>query len=281
MKKNKLQKAVKKGSSGSASKSRPPTSASSKKTIKPVAPTAESDASFPIVGIGASAGGLAAFEAFFSGMPPGANPGMAFVLVQHLAPDHKSLLTELVRRYTRMQVFEVEDGMKVQPDCVYIIPPNRDLALLNGLLQLLPPTSPRGLRLPIDHFFRTLAEDQHERAICIVLSGTGSDGSQGVRAVKAEGGMVMVQSPNTAEHDGMPRAAINTGMVDYELPPSKMPPLLMAYASHSRINHSSASMTATPAKKKRKHTGQNLYPAAIQDRARFFPVQTQHHPAPH
>jgi two-component system CheB/CheR fusion protein len=108
---------------------------------------------FPIVGIGASAGGLAAFEAFFSAMPANSDPGMAFILVQHLAPDHKSILTDLVKRYTAMKVFEVEDGMKVQPNCAYIIPPSRDMAFLNGTLQLLEPAAPRGLRLPIDFFF--------------------------------------------------------------------------------------------------------------------------------
>jgi two-component system CheB/CheR fusion protein len=138
---------------------------------------------FPIVGIGASAGGLAAFEEFFSGMPKDTKPGMAFVLVQHLAPDHKSILTELIRRYTSMQVFEVEDGMQVRPNCAYIIPPNRDMAFLNGTLELMEPLAPRGHRLPIDFFFRSLAQDLHERAICIVLSGTGSDGTLGVRAI--------------------------------------------------------------------------------------------------
>jgi len=101
-------------------------------------------ASFPIVGIGASAGGLAAFEAFFSGMPSDADPGMAFVLVQHLDPDHKSILTDLIRRYTRMQVFEVEDGMEAHANCAYIIPPNRDMAFINGTLQLLEPSAPPG-----------------------------------------------------------------------------------------------------------------------------------------
>ncbi len=188
---------------------------------------------FPVVGIGASAGGLAAFEAFFSGMPAGVDPGMAFVLVQHLAPDHKSVLTDLIRRYTRMQVFEVEDGMAVQPNCAYIIPPNRDMAFLNGTLQLLEPAAPRGHRMPIDFFFRSLAQDQRERAICIVLSGTGSDGTLGVRAIKGEGGMVMVQNPASTEYDGMPRSAIATGQVDYELPPAEMPAQLIAYVAHA------------------------------------------------
>jgi len=188
---------------------------------------------FPIVGLGASAGGLAAFEAFFSGMPADADPGMAFVLVQHLAPDHKSILTDLIRRYTRMQVFEVEDGMVVKPNCAYIIPPNRDMAFLNGALQLMEPYAPRGQRLPIDFFFRSLAQDQRERAICIVLSGTGSDGTQGVRAIKGEGGMAMAQEPASTEYDGMPRSAIATGLVDYELPPAEMPAQLIAYAAHA------------------------------------------------
>ena len=188
---------------------------------------------FPIVGIGASAGGLAAFEAFFSGMPVIDDPGMAFVLVQHLAPDHKSILTDLIRRSTRMQVFEVEDGMKVHPNCVYIIPPGRDMVFLNGALQLLEPSAPRGQRLPIDFFFRSLAQDQHERAIGIVLSGTGSDGTLGVRTIKGEGGMVMAQNPASTEFDGMPRSAIATGLVDFVLPPVEMPAQLIAYTAHA------------------------------------------------
>ncbi|MBN1652531.1 MAG: PAS domain-containing protein [Deltaproteobacteria bacterium] len=188
---------------------------------------------FPVVGIGASAGGLAAFEAFFSGMPVDTDPGMAFVLVQHLAPDHKSILTDLIQRYTRMRVFEVEDGMAVKPNCAYIIPPNRDMAFLNGTLQLMEPSAPRGQRLPIDFFFRSLAQDQRERAICVVLSGTGSDGSQGLRAIKGEGGMVMVQDPAYTEYDGMPRKAIATGLVDFVLPPIEMPAQLIAYATRA------------------------------------------------
>ncbi|HEX7552947.1 MAG TPA: chemotaxis protein CheB [Geothrix sp.] len=188
---------------------------------------------FPIVGIGASAGGLGAFEAFFSAMPADLDPGMAFVLVQHLAPNHKSILTDLIRRYTRMQVFEVEDGMTVQPNCAYIIPPGRDMAFLNGTLQLLEPSAPHGHRLPIDFFFRSLAQDQHERAICIVLSGTGSDGTPGLRAIKAEGGMAMAQNPESTEYDGMPRSAIATGLVDFVLPPAEMPAQLIAFAAHA------------------------------------------------
>ncbi len=178
-------------------------------------------------------GGLKAFEAFFSGIPADTDLGMAFVLVQHLAPDHKSILADLIRSYTRMQVFEVEDGMTVQPNCTYIIPPNRDMAFLNGTLQLLEPTAPRGQRMPIDFFFRSLAQDQHERAIGVVLSGTGSDGTLGIRAIKGEGGMVMVQNSESTEYDGMPRSAIATGLVDYELPPNEMAAQLIAYTTHA------------------------------------------------
>ena len=188
---------------------------------------------FPIVGIGASAGGLAAFEAFFSTMPAGTDPGMAFVLVQHLARDHKSILSELIRRYTKMRVFEVEDGMVIKSNCTYIIPPNREMTLSGGALRLSEPALARGVRHPIDQFFRSLAQDQHDRAICIVLSGTGSDGALGVRAVKGEGGMVMVQTPESTEFDGMPRSAIATGMVDFVLPPTEMPAQLLAYSAHA------------------------------------------------
>lgn len=201
---------------------------------------------FPIVGIGASAGGLSAFEEFFSGMPADADPGMAFVLVQHLAPDHKSILTELIRRYTRMQVYEVEDGMVVHPNCAYIIPPNHDMALINGKLQLLEPSAPRGQRLPIDFFFKSLAQDQHERAIGIVLSGTGSDGSIGVRAIKGEGGIVMAQTPSTTEFDGMPRNAITTGVVDYTLTPREMPAKLIAYTNSLHTGLAKQNVVTSP-----------------------------------
>lgn len=204
----------------------------SEKVGSPAGPD-EPPKGFPVVGIGASAGGLAAFEAFFAGMPAKTDPGMAFVLVQHLAPDYKSILTDLIRRCTRMEVFEVEDGMVVRPNCTYIIPPNHDMAFLNGTLQLLPPAEPRGQRLPIDFFFRSLAQDQREQAIGIVLSGTGSDGALGVRAIKGEGGMVMAQSPESTEFDGMPCSAIATGLVDYVLPPAEMPARLIAYAAHA------------------------------------------------
>jgi two-component system CheB/CheR fusion protein len=196
-------------------------------------PAAPETAGFPIIGIGASAGGMAAFEAFFSGMPADADPAMAIVLVQYLAVDQKSLETEMVRRYTRMKVLQVTDGLVLKPSCVYVNPLGYDMAFQNGAVHLLKPASPRGRRLPIDYFFSWLAQELHERAIGIVLSGTGIDGTQGVRAIKAKGGMVMVQTPVTAEYAGMPRSAIATGLVDYELPPAEMPAQLIAYVAHA------------------------------------------------
>jgi two-component system CheB/CheR fusion protein len=183
--------------------------------------------SFPIVGIGASAGGLAAFEAFFAGMPPEKETGMAYVLVQHLDPGHKSMLAELIRRCTRKDVFEVEDGIKVEPDCVYVIPPNFDMALIGGELRLKPPTVPRGHRLPIDFFFHSLAEEQQQRAAGIVLAGTGMDGTLGGRAIKAAGGVVIAQNPDSTEFSGMPQSVIAAGVADYKLPPAEMVACLM------------------------------------------------------
>jgi two-component system CheB/CheR fusion protein len=197
-------------------------------------------AAFPVVGIGASAGGLAAFEAFLGGVQAEPAPGMAFVLVQHLAPDHKSLLVELVKRFTWMPVCEVEDGMRLAPDCVYVIPPGRDLGLRSGRLRLLEPTTPRGHHLPIDFFFRSLAQEQGERAIGIVLAGTGSDGTLGLQAIKDEGGLVLAQTPGSTEYDGMPRSAIATGLVDYELRPEEMAAQLRNCAAQVRIPASGA-----------------------------------------
>jgi two-component system CheB/CheR fusion protein len=188
---------------------------------------------FLVVGIGASAGGLAAFEAFFSAIPKDIEPGMAFVLVQHLDPNHKSILDELIRRYTPMPVYEVKDGMVVQPKCVYVIPPNSNLVLEYGTLQLQKPSEPHGQRRPIDLFFRSLALSNQELSIGIILSGTGSDGTQGVQAIKDAGGMVIAQSPESSEYDGMPSSAIATGLVDYILTPEEMPAQLIAYATQT------------------------------------------------
>ncbi|HXK55092.1 MAG TPA: chemotaxis protein CheB [Gammaproteobacteria bacterium] len=188
-----------------------------------------------IVGIGASAGGLEAIESFFQHMDPGS--GMAFVLVQHLDPTHKSILSELVGRFTKMPVQEVTQSLQVKPDHVYVIPPNRDLAILNSRLQLLDPTGPRHLRLSIDYFFRSLAQEARDSAVAIVLSGTGSDGTLGLRAIKGEGGLVLVQDPTSAAYDGMPRSAISTGLADAILQPAEMARQLLAYARNATYPH--------------------------------------------
>ncbi|GFK95332.1 Chemotaxis protein methyltransferase [Fundidesulfovibrio magnetotacticus] len=182
------------------------------------------------VGIGASAGGLEALDAFFSQMP--ADSGMAFIVIQHLSPDYKSLMVELLSKRTAMNVRRAEEGIEVEPNTVYLIPPRKQLTIFHGKLILKDTDHAKGINLPIDVFFRSLAEDQGEKAIAIILSGTGSDGVRGIRAVKEAGGMVMVQSEDSAKFDGMPRAAIATGLPDIILPPDAMPGKLISFAKH-------------------------------------------------
>jgi two-component system CheB/CheR fusion protein len=189
---------------------------------------------FAVVGIGASAGGLEAFTRFFSAMPPAS--GMAFVLIQHLDPTHESLTSELLARHTKMPVVQATDNVEIEPDHVYVIPPNRYLAISGVKLRLSAPLERRGLRVPIDFFFRSLAEEQREGAIGVLLSGTGSDGTSGVREIKAAGGMVIVQAPETTAWDGMLRSAIATGVVDHILPVEKMPAVLTRYVKHWYVN---------------------------------------------
>ena len=187
-----------------------------------------------VVGMGASAGGLDASKRFFGAMP--SSTGLAFVLVQHLDPTHESLMADLLGRYTDMPVIQVEDEMPVEPDHVYIIPPDRYLVINAGILRLSKPTERRGMRMPIDFFLVSLAEDMRERAIGIILSGTASDGTLGIKAVKAQGGVTLVQDPKTAQYDGMPRNAMATGMVDYVLPVEQMPDALVRYIQHFYVN---------------------------------------------
>ena len=184
-------------------------------------------APFPIVGIGASAGGLEALEQFLRHVPE--RIGMAFVVVQHLDPTRKGAMSELLQRATRMKVVQVKDRTLVRPDCVYIIPPNKDMSLLHGVLHLLAPVAPRGLRLPIDFFLRSLAQDQQERSIGVILSGMGSDGTLGLRAIKEKAGVVLVQEPATAKFDSMPRSAIDAGLADIVAPADELPGKIFAY----------------------------------------------------
>ncbi|MHB1458073.1 MAG: chemotaxis protein CheB, partial [Armatimonadota bacterium] len=183
-----------------------------------------------IVGIGASAGGLEALDEFFRHMP--SDSGIAFVIIQHLDPTHKGMLPEILQRTTDMAVYEVEDGMITQPNNIYVIPPNKYISILHGTLQLLKPTSPRGTQMPIDYFFRHLADDQGDKSICIILSGMGTDGTLGLKAIKEKLGMTMVQDPASAKYDSMPRSAISTGLVDYIVTTEQLPGKIMEYIQH-------------------------------------------------
>jgi len=182
------------------------------------------------VAIGASAGGLEALEHFFKNMPM--DSGLSFVVIQHLSPDHKSLMNELLARYTDMSIYIAENDMFVEPNSIYLIPPRTNLSIFHSKLYLQPYESKHKLNLPIDNFFRSLALDQGENAIAIVLSGTGSDGTLGIRSIKEAGGLVLVQDEATAKFDGMPRSSIATGLVDYILSPDKMPQALTDYVEH-------------------------------------------------
>lgn len=182
---------------------------------------------FPIVGLGASAGGLDALEKFLAHVPD--DSGIAFVVVTHLHPGHVSLLPELLGKCTRMPVRTAADGLVVEPNTVYMSLPDGYLAILQGTLHLMPPDEAGVLRLPIDYFFRSLAEDQQEKAIGIVLSGTGTDGSLGLKAIKGAGGMTMAQEPDSALYSGMPASAINTGLMDYIQPVERLPQQLVTY----------------------------------------------------
>ena len=181
---------------------------------------------FPIVGIGASAGGLEALEQFFQNMPP--KSGLAFVVIQHLDPNHIGIMPELLQRTTTMKVMQVTDGLKIKQDTVYVIPPNKSMSILNRELHLFDPVEPRGLRLPIDIFFRSLAIDQLEKSIGIILSGMGSDGTLGVKAIKENNGLVLVQDPKSAKFDGMPHSAVEAVIADVVAPASALPARLIA-----------------------------------------------------
>ncbi|MGR9115519.1 MAG: chemotaxis protein CheB [Gammaproteobacteria bacterium] len=189
------------------------------------------DGTPPIIAIGASAGGLDALEQFFGPVP--ADSGTAFVVIQHLDPTHQGILPELLQRATPMKVTQAANRSEVKPGCVYVIPSNKDLSILQGKLQLLDLVAPRGLHLPIDSFFRALAEDQHERAIGVILSGMGSDGTLGLRAIKENAGLALVQSPDSAQFDAMPRSAIEAGLADIIAPPQEMWGRIFAYLKHN------------------------------------------------
>jgi two-component system CheB/CheR fusion protein len=189
------------------------------------------DDPFPIVGIGASAGGLEAIELFLKNVPP--TGGAAYVVIQHLDPHHKGMLVELLQRASKIKVHQAKDGLQVQPNACYVIPPSSDMSILRGRLHLLPQAVPRGLNLPIDFFLRSLAADQQERAIAVILSGMGSDGTLGVRAIKERGGTVFVQSMDSAKFNSMPRNVIETGLADVIASVEELPERIIAYREHA------------------------------------------------
>jgi two-component system CheB/CheR fusion protein len=186
---------------------------------------------FPIIGIGASAGGLEALELFLKNVPVGS--GMAYVIVQHLDPIRKGIMVELLQRTTPMPVVQVTDRLTIQPDSVYIIPPNKDMSILHGLLHLFAPAAPRGLRLPIDYFLRSLADDQQEGSIGVILSGMGSDGTLGLRAIKEKAGAAFVQDLTSAKFDGMPRSAIDAGLADVVAAAEDLPAKIYDFLHHT------------------------------------------------
>jgi two-component system CheB/CheR fusion protein len=197
--------------------------------------TETSEVHFPIVGIGASAGGLEALEQFFENLP--VESGMAYVIIQHLDPDHASIMPDLLQRITPMKVLQVTDRLLIKPNQVYIIPPNKSMSILNGTLHLFKPIETRGLRLPIDYFFSSLAIDRNEKSIGIILSGMGSDGSIGVRKIKEMNGLVLVQEPSDAKFDAMPRSAINAVKVDIVALANELPKKLLASLMHNVTNN--------------------------------------------
>jgi two-component system CheB/CheR fusion protein len=208
-----------------ARRQRPPARAPVKRRRPVAAPV------FPVVGIGASAGGLEALELFLRHVP--ARSGSAFVVVQHLDPTHKGALVELLQRASRLPVVQVTDGTRVAPGVVYVIPPNADLSIVHGVLHLLVPAAPRGLRLPIDFFLRSLADDLRHAAVGVLLSGMGSDGTMGLRAIHENAGATFVQEPASAKFDAMPRSAIDAGVADFVAPAGELPGKIAEYLGHA------------------------------------------------
>lgn len=191
---------------------------------------------FFIIGIGASAGGLEALKEFFDHVP--ANIPHSFVIVQHLSPDYKSLMTELLAKNTQLPIHEVADRMEIEPGSIYLIPAKKNMTIRDKTLHLVDKPAGHGLNLPIDIFFNSLAEDQGAKAIGIILTGTGSDGTRGLLAIKEAGGMAMVQNPETAKFNGMPKSAVATGLIDYILSIDQMPGELLHYISNPKLEPS-------------------------------------------
>ena len=203
---------------------------------------------FPVVALGASAGGLETFKKLFDVLP--ADSGMAFVLIQHLDPSHKSLMVDLLARHTTMPVMLATDRLPLEPNHVYLIPPGVSMAIAAGTLRLSEPLERHGKRMPLDFFLRSLADDCKQRAIAVILSGTGTDGTLGVKSIKGNGGLVIAQNPDEAAFDGMPHSAILSGSADLVLPVAEIPAALVRYAAQGYVTadveaNTTAASTAT------------------------------------
>src|SRR5688572_27541740 len=193
----------------------------------------ESNGKEYIVAVGASAGGLEAIHDLFDNMPDDTN--FSFVVIQHLSPDYKSLMGELLAKHTAMQVFEAQDGMPVQKNCIYLIPSKKVMTIQDGVLRLKDKIRDHLPNMAIDIFFESLAKEKGKKAICIILSGTGTDGTKGIEAIKSNGGVVIVQDPISAAFDGMPNSAISSGYVDLILPPEMMPEELIDFLKEAPL----------------------------------------------
>lgn len=215
----------------------PPKARSSSKTVAPSPPAA-----FTVVGIGASAGGLEAARKFFDALP--ADNGMAFILIQHLDPTHASMMADLLASHTRMKVQQAADRMLLEPEHVYVIPPGQYLSIHHGTLRLSQPRERHGARMPFDFLLHSLAEELGTHAVCVILSGTGADGSLGLKAIKEKGGLVIVQNPDEAGFDGMPRSAITTGAVDLVLPVAQIPKILATYGGQMNLKGAASPASA-------------------------------------
>ena len=229
-----------------------------------------------VVGIGASAGGLEAIERFFDNLPR--ETGLAFVIVQHLSPDFKSMMDELLARHTELPIHLVENGMPVEAEHVYLIPPKNEMIISGGRLLLSEQDRHQERTLPIDIFFRSLAQDCGSRAVAIVLSGGGSDGSRGIRDVHEAGGLVIVQDVESAQFDGMPRTAADSGLAHWVLAPSDMPRVLLEHAAGRSEAAKRAPVSEPP--RRQRDRDRSLSDAAGGVRDRLHPLQAEHrHPS--
>lgn len=222
---------------------------------------------FFVVGIGASAGGIKALKEFFANVP--ADSGMAYVVILHLSPQHESHLAEVLQHAAAIPVTQVTDHVRVEPNHVYVIPPNQSLAMTDGHLALSEVTRIEERRAPVDIFFRTLAQARMAHAVSVVLSGTGADGSMGMKRVKEMGGICIVQEPNEAEYSDMPRHSMATGLVDYALPVAAIPAKLISYKKHlASINIPVEAQGARGSG--RSGFARHLHATACAHRTRFF-----------